>query len=50
MSEIKIDPKQGIKLKGADKTARIPIKVVPLEENQKARMDTRQAAHGQEIF
>ena len=35
MSEIKIDPKQGIKLKGADKTARIPIKVVPLDEKIK---------------
>ena len=35
MSEIKIDPKQGIKLKGDDKTARIPIKVVPLEEKIK---------------
>ena len=25
------DPKQGVKLKGEDKTARIPIKIVPLD-------------------
>lgn len=36
MSEIKVDdPKRGVKLKGADKTARIPIKVVPLQEKLK---------------
>ncbi|HGL9367004.1 TPA: lipoyl synthase [Neisseria gonorrhoeae] len=36
MSEIKTDdPKRGIKLRGADKTARIPIKVVPLPEKLK---------------
>lgn len=48
--EVKNDPKRGIKLKGADKTARIPIKVVPLEQKiEKARMDPRQIA-GQEIL
>ena len=31
----KSDPKRGVKLKGADKTARIPIKVVPLQEKLK---------------
>ncbi|KAE9496490.1 lipoyl(octanoyl) transferase [Neisseria gonorrhoeae] len=37
MSEIKTDdPKRGIKLRGADKTARIPIKVVPLQEKLKS--------------
>lgn len=33
--DIKPDNKQGVKLRGADKTARIPIKVVPLEEKIK---------------
>ena len=38
MSEIKVDdPKRGVKLKGADKTARIPIKVVPLQELSRDR-------------
>ncbi len=46
MSEIKVDdPKRGVKLKGADKTARIPIKSRPPSgKTEKARMDTRQTA------
>ena len=48
--EVKNDPKRGIKLKGADKTARIPIKSGSIGTKiEKARMDPRQIT-GQEIL
>ena len=48
--EVKNDPKRGIKLKGADKTARIPIKVVPLEQKLKKPEWIRAQITGQEIL
>ena len=51
MSEIKTDdPKRGIKLKGADKTARIPIKVVPLEQKLKKPEWIRAKLPGKKFF
>ena len=48
--EVKNDPKRGIKLKGADKTARIPIKVVPLEQKLKKPEWIRAKLPGKKFF
>ena len=48
--EVKHDPKRGIKLKGADKTARIPIKVVPLEQKLKKPEWIRAKLPGKKFF
>ena len=48
--EVKNDPKRGIKLKGAEKTARIPIKVVPLEQKLKKPEWIRAKLPGKKFF